>query len=302
MSFAILNNSGATRAGLTFTDAFPAGLTAVGGAVTLVGACTGLAPAVIGAGAAAYNLTALNNLLNGATCTLSFLVQGTTAGVKSNTVNGTAPAQFLARPTRVDHGLDAPTIAKAFAPSTVAAPVAHIHAHQPEPFAALTARPSTHVTNMSVSGAQAVGGTCVGTTPAALVNGATALSFTAITIPAGGSCTITIVVSSLTPGVQPNATSGVTTTQTPAAGAVSPTVNLTVGGINVTKAFNPVSRALGVPSNLTITLTSPQLVNWSGIAFTDTLPANLLVANPSNAVTTCGAATLTATPAPTSSR
>ena len=47
----------------------------------------------------------------------------------------------------------------------------------------------------------AVTGTCVGTTPNTLAAGATALSFSGITLPASGSCTVIFSVTSSTPGI-----------------------------------------------------------------------------------------------------
>ncbi len=300
MTFSIFNNSGANRTGLTFSDTFPAGLVAVGGAVTTGGTCTALAPTTVTANATAYNLTALN-LNNGVTCTISFAVKGTTAGAKTNTVTGTAPSQFNgATDSATITVFDAPTIAKAFAPAIIPAggtSTLTFTLTNPNGFGALSGAAFTDtLANMAVSGAQSVGGTCAGTTPSALANGATALSFTGITIPPGGSCTVTLVVGSSTVGVQPNTASGITTTQTPTVGTNSGAVNLTVGGINLTKSFSPATRPLGVASTATLTLTSTQAVNWTGLAFTDTLQANLVVANPANAVTTCGAGVVTAAP------
>ncbi len=298
LTFTITNGSGGNRTGLAFTDGFPAGMVAVGGAVTTGGTCTSLAPTSVAANATSYNLTALN-LNTNVTCTISFPVKLTSAGAKSNTVTGSAPTQFNgATDTATITVFDAPTIAKSFAPSTIAAggtSTLTFTLANPNAFAALTGAAFTDaLANMAISGAQSVGGTCAGTTPSSLANGATALSFGGITVPAGGSCTVTVVVASSTPGVQPNTASGVSTTQTPAAGANSGAVNLTVAGINLSKAFGPASRPLGVATTLTFTLASTQAVNWSALAFTDTLAPGLVVASPSNAVTTCGAGTITA--------
>ncbi len=299
----MVNNSGANQSGLQFTDTFPAGLTAVGGvgAATLAGAgCSGLAPTNVTAGATAYNLTGLT-INNGSTCTISLAVQGTTSGVKTNVVNGTGGTPLAGRSdSAMLTVFAAPAIAKSFIPATIAAggtSTLTLTLANPNAFAALAGAAFTDtLANMAVSGAQTVGGTCAGTTPSTLANGATNLSFTGITIPAGGSCTVAFVVSSSVPGVQPNTASGVTTTQTPTAGANSGAVNLTVGGVNITKAFANATRPLGLPTTLTIILTSPQAVAWSGLAFTDTLPANLVIASPANAGTTCGAGTVTASP------
>jgi uncharacterized repeat protein (TIGR01451 family) len=300
LTFTITNGSGGNRTGLTFNDPFPAGMVAVGGAVTTGGTCTNLAPTTVAANATAYNLTGLD-LNNNITCTLSFPVKITTAGTKSNTVTGATPAQFLnSTDTATITAYDPPTIAKAFAPATITAggsSTLTFTLTNPNAFGALNGAAFTDtLANMAVSGAQTVGGTCVGTTPSSLANAATALSFTGITIPSGGSCTVTVLVSSSTVGVQPNTASGVTTTQTPTVGTGTGTVNLTVAGINLSKAFSPATRPVGLATTLTFTLTSTQAVAWSGLAFTDTLQSGLVVASPSNATTTCGSGTITAAP------
>src|SRR6185436_17389546 len=71
MTFSITNPGIGTQNNLTFTDAFPAGLVAVGGAVTFGGVCTNGTPNTIAANATAYNLTDLDNLTNGSTCTIT---------------------------------------------------------------------------------------------------------------------------------------------------------------------------------------------------------------------------------------
>ncbi len=302
LTFTFTNGSGGARNNLAFTDTFPAGMVvATTGAVTTTGACTGVTPNSVTAGATSYNLTNFDAIANNATCSISFPIRITSAGAKANTVTGTGPAQFTgSTDTATITAFDAPAIAKAFAPATMMAgdtTTLTFTLTNPNGFATLTGAAFTDtLTNMSAAGAQTVGGTCAGTTPSALANGATALSFTGITIPAGGSCTVTVAVTSTTVGVQPNTASGVTTTQTPTAGANSGAVNLTVAGINLGKVFSPAARPVGVASTLTFTLTSTQSVAWTGLAFTDTLQAGLVVASPSNATTTCGAGTITATP------
>ncbi len=112
--------------------------------------------------------------------------------------------------------------------------------------------------NMSAVGG-AVGGTCAGTTPGTLGAGATALSFTGITIPASSSCTVTFSVTSSTVGGNNNTTSGVTTTQTPTAGTVSNTAQLTVttfASPTIAKGFNPTSIPSGGTSLVTVTLSN----------------------------------------------
>jgi hypothetical protein len=127
----------------------------------------------------------------------------------------------------------APTIGKAFSPASIPSggtSVVTLTLTNSNASALTGGAFSDTLVNMSALGG-AVGGTCAGTTPATLTTGATVLSFSGITIPAGSSCTVTFSVTSTTTGVNPNTTSGVTTTQTPMAGAASNTATLTLGAL-----------------------------------------------------------------------
>ena len=108
--------------------------------------------------------------------------------------------------------------------------------------------------NMSAAGG-AVGGTCAGVNPASLTAGVTALSFSAIAIPAASSCTVTFYVSSTVAGANPNTTSGVTAAQT-AVGAPSNTASLTVLGLtSTTLSLSPNPANFGQSVTLTATVT-----------------------------------------------
>lgn len=164
------------------------------------------------------------------------------------------------------------------------------------------------LTSMTAVGG-AVGGTCTGTTPGMLSAGATAVSFSGITIPASGSCTVTFAVTSDTPGTKTNQTSGLTTTQTPTAGSPSNIATLTVNPpastpvvtitdpsgctgpgdlltVTVT-SINPTPDAqtfsltaalpatlTGVPNSGTSNIGDPPIVTATGITFSASLAAN----------------------------
>jgi LPXTG-site transpeptidase (sortase) family protein len=79
--------------------------------------------------------------------------------------------------------------------------------------------------------------------------------------------------------------------------AANATADLTILdlSIGVAKEFNPILVFGGTSSEMRITLVNPNTVPLSGINFTDTMPANMILANPLNAsVGTCGG-TLTPT-------
>ncbi len=223
------------------------------------------------------------------TNTATFLITG--AGGFTDTTGDTASVTAL----------KAPTITKAFAPAVIGAGSTTTLTFTLGNTAANTVAYSNAtftdtLTNMSIAGNQTAGGTCTGAAGNSFTNGQTGLlTLTGLTIPASGSCTVTLLVTSSNVAVNANTTSGVTTTQTPTAGTGAASVNLTVSGTVLTKAFAPTTVLTGVPSTLTFTVNNGSgNPAQSGLTFTDTLPTGLVVANPANASTTCGGGTVTA--------
>ena len=172
-----------------------------------------------GAGAdnGVHTFSATLRTVGSQTITATDTVSGTITGSATVTVNAASP-----------------TIAKAFNPATIQSggtSVVTLTLSNSNTSALSNGSFTDTLVNMSAGGG-GVGGTCVGTTPATLSAGATALSFTGITIPASSSCTVIFSVTSSTAGGNNNTTSGVTTTQTPTAGTVSNTATVTVGSVS----------------------------------------------------------------------
>ena len=131
----------------------------------------------------------------------------------------------------------APTIVKAFSPTSIAAgaqSTVTLTLTNTNLAAQTSASFTDTLANMAISGAQASGGTCIGSGSNIFANSATALAFSAITVPANSSCTVTFVVTSGTVGANPNSTSGVLTAQDGVAGPVSNVATLTVLPLPVT--------------------------------------------------------------------
>ena len=171
----------------------------------------------------------------------------------------------------------APAISTAFSPATIlTGNVSTLTFNVSNPNAApLTdANFTDMLANMNVASAT-IGGTCAGVTNSpALSIGTTALNLTIPSLPVGG-CTVSLQVTSASVGTNPNTSSGVTTTQTPTAGAVSNTANLTVANSPspplISNAFSPAWIAQSATSTLTFTLTSPTSVALTNANFTDAL-------------------------------
>lgn len=289
-------NAAHTLNGIAVSDTLPAGLVfaAPPNAATT---CTGSSLSISGATISISGGT----IVASGSCTVSVNVTSAANGVYNNTTDtvsssnggtgGTASAAITFTPK--------PTISKAFSVPTI--PVN------------ATATMSLTITN-NTAGA-ITGMTFSDSYPADLVNTATpnitntcggvitaaaggaSLSLVGGGIAtAGGTCTISVDVTSAVAGVYANTTSGVDSIESTPAGPVSNTATLTVlAAPTVAKAFLPSTIGKGQSSTLTITLTNPNATAISGAAFTDTYPADLITAAVPNAMTSCASGSVGST-------
>src|SRR6185437_5760379 len=116
------------------------------------------------------------------------------------------------------------------------------------------------------------------------------------TIPASGSCTVTVNVQAAAAGSYPNTlNAGDITTTNAGANTASASATLNVLGVlTAAKAFAPSSIGTNDTSVLTVTLTNPNASAVTGAAFTDTYPAGLANTASASGASTCAGATVTA--------
>src|SRR5258706_4234096 len=131
----------------------------------------------------------------------------TTLGTNVNSASGVTtnetPTIGTASNTATLTVVAPPTISKAFLPTQIApggTSTITFTLSNSNSFALTGASFSDTLTNMSISGAQNAGGTCVGASSNSLTNGQTSLSLSGITIPANGNCSVTVDVTSTTLG------------------------------------------------------------------------------------------------------
>lgn len=143
--------------------------------------------------------------------------------------------------------------------------------------------------------------TCGGTVTATA--GAGSFGLTAGTIPAAsgatpGSCKITVSVLSSTSSSYVNTipAGGVTSSRGSNGSPASATLTVaTPAPLTGSKVFSPVNLHGDNISTLTITVSNSNNLVLTNAALTDTLPTGLVVASPTNASTTCGAGSISAT-------
>jgi uncharacterized repeat protein (TIGR01451 family) len=146
-----------------------------------------------------------------------------------------------------------------------------------------------------------VGGTCSADVVASSGSGSIAIAN--LNLNASASCTVAVDVTGTTGGTKNNTTGQVsstfddgTATFRPVTGGTASASVVVIAPPSIAKAFNPALVIVNGTSALTLTITNPAVntVAQTGVAFTDTLPANLLVSTPNGLSNTCGG-TVTAT-------
>jgi uncharacterized repeat protein (TIGR01451 family) len=290
------SNSGALTA-VGFSDSLPAGLV-VASPDGLSNTCGGAVTAV--AGSSSVSLTGATLPASGS-CAVVVHVTGTSAGTKNNTTGAvtsaeTGPAGTASASLTV---VAPPTIATAFGAASIV-----VNGTTTQSFTLTNPNAGTALTGVGftdtlpaglvVATPNGLASTCggavtadAGTGSVGLVNGG---------LPTGGSCTITLNVTGATAGAKDTTTSAVTSTEGGTGGTASAGLAV-VGPPTIAKAFGAASLGLDETTTLTFTITNPagNGAALTGVGFTDTLPAGLVVATPNGLEGSCGGGTITAT-------
>jgi uncharacterized repeat protein (TIGR01451 family) len=291
LTFNISNpNSGVAFTGLAFTDSLPLGLV-VAPTPNLTNSCGGTASGA--AGATSVTLSA-GTLAVGASCTVSVNVQGASGGVKTNSVQASSnEGGTSTTATASITVIGAPSLTKVFGASSIALGgstsltfnITNVNAAQSLSGIAFT---DTLPPGLVISTPNGQSGSCGSGTITATA-GTNAISLAGGTLAASGSCSFSVNVTGTAPGTQNNTTSNVTSTEGGTGGTAS-AFTVVVTPPTIAKGFGPAGIQPNGVSILTITITNPagNSVAQAGVAITDSLPANMVVATPNGLSNTCG--------------
>ena len=295
-----IDNAASTVAAtaVDFTDNLPAGMvvaTPSNASTTCIG---GTLTAAAGASVITYTG---GTVAAGATCTVQAdVLGGSLGGLVNTTGNLTSSSGDSGTANATLTVVSPPTLAKSFAPTTIALngvstltltidnsanPVAAtgLSVVDTFPAALLVATPSNAST------------TCTGGTLTA-TGGTGSLSYGGGTVGAGASCTVQVDVTSAAVGMYVNTTGDLSSSLGTSPGA-SDTLEVSAGP-TLAKSFAPTVIAANGVSTLTLTIdNSAAVLAATGLSVVDNFPAGMVVATPSNASTTCIGGTLTATSA-----
>jgi len=287
-----LNNPNSVAiSGAGFTDSYPTNMKNTASPAAATSCTAGSVTAASGGPSVALSG---GTIPAGGSCTVTVNVTITGAGTFNNTTGpiATANAGSGAAGTANLNGPQAPTVAQNFTQSNIplgSNSVLTITLSNPNSFPITGAAfsdsyPAGLVNTAAASGAT----TCSGGTVTAL-NGGGALALAGGTIPAGGSCTVTVNVTATGAGSFSNSTGAVSTGNTGSGTAASASL-VVMAPPTVIKSFFPTSVLVNTASVLTITLTNPtsNATALTGIGFSDSYPSGLVnTASPAGA-TTCG--------------
>lgn len=325
-------NTNVTLTGIQFSDTLPAGVVVASpnllsntcdgtvtadpgsGTISLSGGDLGPAVGLAPVRKAPRRLGSSSPSSNGS-CFISVEVTAPAAGVFNNTTGAISanesgpgsPSNTATLTVNAASQVQAPTAAKAFGDSTI--PVGGTTSLT---FSFSNPNAGTDLLNVTLTDALPSGlvvaspsgltGTCAAAISA--TPGNNVVSMSSLTLVASSNCFFSVNVTATNGGNKLNTTSAVTAIYDSGSGNFFPTVTGGTASASIfvilppaiSKAFSPVLIAPTGVSTLTFTLINPAAnpVAASGVAFTDTMPANVVVANPNGATNTCGG-TLTAT-------
>lgn len=290
-------NAGTALAGVAFTDTYPAGLVNTAtpaGAITGAG-CSGTVTAAANGSSLALSAGVVPA---GGSCDITVNVTSAAAATYNNTsgpvsttnagtgaasigslsvVSGPAPLTVLKVFTPASIGINGTTQLKITLQNPNATAVTGAAFTDTYPFALF---------NTAAPGAVISGTGCTGTVTAAANGNSLALS--AGNVPASSSCDITVSVTSAAANTYVNSTGAVTTTNAGTSTSVNGAL-VVLGRITALKAFTPTSVEAGSASVLKITLSNPNAVALTGVAFNDAYPSGLVnTATPAGAISGVG--------------
>jgi uncharacterized repeat protein (TIGR01451 family) len=297
LSFSISNsNVNTALSGIAFTDSLPAGLV-VATPNGLTNNCGGTPTAV--AGASSVSLTGATQAAS-ASCTVSVNVQGTTGGVKNNSVQVTSTNGGTGNTSNASVTVvGPPSISKAFGAASIplnGSTSLSFTIQNPNASNGLSGVgfSDTLPSGLVVSTPNGLTGSCGGGTITD-TQGTNVISLSGATLAGSASCTFAVNVTGSSAGQQSNTTGAVTSTEGGTGNTASASTTV-VAPPSIAKAFNPSAISVNATSSLTFTITNPaaNTVAEAGVAFTDTLPTGLTVA--SGTTTVCGGTLTTTTP------
>ena len=292
LTFDIGSGTPVNLTGVSFTDTLPAGLV-VATPNGLNASCGGTVTAVPGS-----NSITLANGAYFAACQFKVDVIGTLPGMKNNITSPITTTQSGSggQASASTFVVAPPNITKAFGDLRI--PIGGITSltltiSNPNAlFLDALNVSDTLPAGLVVATPNGLSNTCGGTLTAVPGSGSIVLGSLPGTLVSNGSCTITVNVQGVTSGIKNNVTSNVTAFQAASGqqltGAPATATLIVANPPTISKAFASAVFPINTNTNLTFTLVNPNTIPLTSVAFTDTLPAGLIVSGTGVISNSCG--------------
>lgn len=313
LTLTVTNNGAVGISGVGLTDLFPSGMVlASPTGLTPASPCGGLleswngsTASALAAGAGGIRLSGGAIATPGASCTFSVNVTSATAGSYNNTTSGVSSSLGSTGPvsnTANLYVLAAPTATKAFSPSTIGknqTSVLTITLTNPNAVAITGAAfTDSYPANLVNAASPAASTTCSGGSVTALGSGSS-VALSGATIPANGSCTVSVSVTSGTVASYLNTLgAGAVTSSNAPASTASASATLVVNATPTIQKSFTVDTATGI-TTLTLTIINNHTAGVSGLSFSDSFPSGMYVSATPTLTNTCGGTVTGATSAST---
>lgn len=289
LTITLSNPNSTAMTNAAFTDTYPAGIvnTGVPGAATT---CGGTATAAAAGGSVALSG---GTLPANASCVVTVSVTSNTAGSRVNTIpagglatTGGISNTVAATATLIAQAIAPPTLTKSFAPDpiqnggtstltlilgnpNITATLVGVAVSDTYPAALSNRTPASPALSCTAgSSATITGGVDAGNT----------IGLTAGSIQPGGTCTVTVQVTSTTNGTHTNTTGAVTSSNGGTGSTASDTLTVQAGSVppTISKVFSLDELGLNGIATLSFTISNPNNVTLFNVGFTDTYPAGLV--------------------------
>ena len=299
LSYGLRNDAAVGATSISLSDTLPADVTVADAPNAATTCAGGVLTAPAGGDTLAFTGGAV--AAAGGACAISVDVTSAVAGSYLNgpeAVTSSLGASTPVQATLTVTAADAPVFSKEFSPDTIApGGISRLTftidngANGIE--AANLAFTDAFPAGLVVADTPDVDNDCGGGTLTAAAGGDT-LAFAGGAVAAGDACAISVDVTSAVAGSYPN-TSGALTSDLPdAAPAATATLTVNEAPLIVSMEFSPSTIAQGGVSRLSYGLRNGAAVGATSISLSDTLPADVVVADAPNAATTCAGGVLTA--------
>lgn len=284
---------------IAFSETLPAGVS-VASSPAITNDCGGTLTATAGSNAISYTA---GTLAAGLDCAIRFDVTSVTVGdvtgvsgplTSSLGDSGTATSALSVT------GAAAPLFAKAFAPASVVQGAVSTLTFTIDNSAALVDATGLAFTDimpggMVVAAAPNVANSCTSGALTATA-GSESITLAGASVPATSSCTISVDITRAAAGSVTNVTGDLTSSLGSSGTASDELITTAAAAPAFAKAFAPDTIVQGEVSTLTFSIdNTTALVDATAVAFSDNMPAGMVVAATPNASSTCDGGTITAT-------